>query len=1144
MLNIIRTAIDTEPSSLFISQMIEFNKNNPNKGIILIVPDSLSHTGERLMAQTFGGSGLNGHETMTFHQMIRKFLIHSSLRLSDTGKRMLLFRAANSVEITDGNFASLVKKQGFLDCLSELISEFKRYGVSGEQLRNICNSTTNTLLKSKLNVISDIYEKYYLIFEEENFCDSDTDLEKVAPIILENEFFKDKAVWIAGFDEFLPLTLKVIISILKTCDDVTITIPEDTHSDSDLFKRSEYSVTSLIHICKDNGIGFEYTSNLLHAKKSKELEFLIDNYEEAESSYDLTPQNIHVYESTDIYNEVDTAAIKIADLTLEHGYRYGDIGIVVSEPDTYIPFIEAVFGEYKIPYFSDYAIPVSEHPVSMIITCAADLIKEKRSTASVLRFLRTGLLNDFECDGIILTEYDIDKIENHALKLGIRGNMWDNEKYWLNTNKGVFDDIVKNCDDRVCEPLEILHKISPIMQRINTFCKKAGKKASVKTLCTYLFEFFDELKIYERISKKSAELMLTNPNESLRFQQVWNLITELADQAVTVLGNEVLTFGELYQYFKSGLSRSNLDIIPAGIDRITVGSTDSFAPDKLKVLFILGTNSGKLPVLASNEGLLSDADRHILNDMGTELAPYGIDRNNLNEFKLLKLFAMPTEHLFVSYALCDSSGNKMLPSIIISTFEKLFPGICIEKQKTSDTILISTPEVTIKKLLLNNDENDPIRQKVYNWYKSHPDEWQQKLSLLDTVSAFNNYTPAIEPQTAAELYKKYTAYSVSRLENFYVCPFRYFLENGLKAKEREEKKVKKSDLGTLLHWAVQQYCTEVDNGGSPSERKNNWLMLSDEKSKAIADSVCQKMKNTLSSQDTSKRMDNILFKVKELLVRCIPVINMSFKNSKYIPYGYEWSFDNLVISDGEHSVTLHGIIDRLDIYENPDDNKAYIRVIDYKSGTKKFSSSGIYNNLDLQLGVYAIAAEDAYKKGIPETNSMTPFVNGVFYEKLTDEFEKSTFEDIQNSTGASCEILDGMMFIKSELQKNKEVFPSAGLIDIDSTLSENEKSEYLKITLNKAKTLVDKRYSSVTNEENMDILKKWIKKSVIEADRSIKSGMIDIMPYKKSNTDTGCTKYCPYKDVCTFDRSKDNSFRILKSERDGFKGMREELEKE
>ena len=1145
MLNIIRTALDTEPSSVFIPQMTKFKKNNPDKGIILIVPDSLSHTGERLMAQTFGGSGINGNETLTFHQMIRRFLPNSSLRLTDTGKRMLLYRAASSAQITDGNFAALVKKPGFLDCLSELISEFKCYGVSPSQLFDNAEKSDNPLLKSKLKVVSSVFEKYNALFDSEGFSDSDTDLELIAQIILDNGFFTDKAVWIAGFDELLPLNLKVVSAIVRTCENVTVTIPEDTNGSSELFHHCEASVNSLINICKEYGISFEYTSNLLHCEKSRELEFLIDNYEDGENSYGTLAENIHIMENPDIYSEVDNAAIKIADLTLEYGYHYGDIGVVVSEPEIYLPFVEAVFSEYKIPYFSDHAISVSEHPVSMILTASADLIKENRSTASVMRFLRTGLFNNVSIDDVTLTEDDIDKIENHAIKLGIRGDMWEDSKFWINFDKGIFDNIIKDSSPSEHEILDIWYKITPLMKRIKTFCKKVSKKAPVSELCKYLFEFFDELKLYEAISKISAELMLVNPNESMRFQQVWNLITELAEQAVAVLGKEILSFNELYQYIKNGLTKSKMDIIPAGIDRVTVGGTTSFSPDKIKILFILGTNSGKLPALSSADGLLSENDRKTMHELGTELSLYGIQRNWFDEFRLLKLLSEPTEHLYVSYALSDSAGNKLLPSIIITTLKKLFPTINIEKPSSGNHLLISTPEVTIKKLLLYHEESDPVRQKVYNWYNAHSAQWQKKLALIDSVNSFNSYTPSVTPENAAALYKKYTSYSVSRLENFYVCPFRYFLENGLKAKEREERKVQKSDLGNLLHWAVQKYCTTVDNNGTPEEKHENWINLSEEKSKAIIEDIFAEAKNSLSSNDTSKRTDNILNKVHALFLRCVPIINMSFKNSKYIACGYEWNFENLIISDGKDSVKLHGIIDRLDIYENKDTDTAYIRVIDYKSGSKQFSASGIYNKLDLQLGVYAIAAQDAYQKGLVGEASMSSLVNGIFYEKLNDRFEKSTFDSIESSDKPSDDVLDGMSFIPSGMEKGKEVYYADGLKDIDIELNKTGKSHYLKIELNKAKSAVNKNYSAVTSETNMAILQKWIKKAVISADKSIKSGKIDILPYKKSAQDTGCKKYCPYKDICTFDRSKNESYRNLASGRmDAFAKMEMDMDKQ
>jgi len=328
----------------------------------------------------------------------------------------------------------------------------------------------------------------------------------------------------------------------------------------------------------------------------------------------------------------------------------------------------------------------------------------------------------------------------------------------------------------------------------------------------------------------------------------------------------------------------------------------------------------------------------------------------------------------------------------------------------------------------------------------------------------------------------------------------------------------------------------VDDNDEPEIRHENWVNLTEEKSRSIIDSLISEAEGKLHEGDNKTK--NIFKKVRALLLRCVPMINLSFKNSSYTAYGYEWNFDNLIIEDNERSVSVHGIIDRIDIMES--DDTAYIRVIDYKSGVKGFSQSGIYNKLDLQLGVYAIAAEDAYKKGVIGDGKLEPKVNGIFYDKLTDDYVKSTMPDIINSPYATTEKLDGVIFADPVEIKGKQMFTPDLFGKIDNTLEASGESSYAKIALNKNRTAIDKTKSSVFATDDMNAMKKHIKKSVLEADRDIKSGVIDVLPYKKSASDTGCSKYCPYKDVCSLEMKKNEKYRKLYSGRNCFEMMRSE----
>ena len=58
-------------------------------------------------------------------------------------------------------------------------------------------------------------------------------------------------------------------------------------------------------------------------------------------------------------------------------------------------------------------------------------------------------------------------------------------------------------------------------------------------------------------------------------------------------------------------------------------------------------------------------------------------------------------------------------------------------------------------------------------------------------------------------------------------------------------------------------------------------------------------------------------------------------------------------------LTLRGRIDRVD--EAASDGQAYVRVVDYKTGAKKFSLTDVYYGLNLQLLVYLMAVENYYR---------------------------------------------------------------------------------------------------------------------------------------------------------------------------------------
>lgn len=90
----------------------------------------------------------------------------------------------------------------------------------------------------------------------------------------------------------------------------------------------------------------------------------------------------------------------------------------------------------------------------------------------------------------------------------------------------------------------------------------------------------------------------------------------------------------------------------------------------------------------------------------------------------------------------------------------------------------------------------------------------------------------------------------------------------------------------------------------------------------------------------------------EVLIR---QLQCELRQSEFRPVAFE-----LDVSEGGNSpviktadgieIYLRGVVDRIDIYEK--DNEKYLRVIDYKTGTKTFSISSLLYGINMQMLIY------------------------------------------------------------------------------------------------------------------------------------------------------------------------------------------------
>ncbi len=1102
--------------SQHLHQLISENlKNNPDSNAVLIVPEQFSYTAEKTLTEKFGGLGPNRIEVLTLSRLISRH-INMENNLLPSGKMMLITKAISKIG-EDNAFFLGSKKQGLTSALFDLFSEFKRYNITPDDLYGI--TLENAISQKKLASVREIYKSYNDFFGE-NFTDSDDAPKLFAKYVMSSDIFNNTFFFFDEYNDFMPQHYDIIRSLIIKSRGVFTTLTIGNDDPDGVFAPVLKTKSRLSAIALSEGAQL-FTKELSKDNNSKtpDIDHLLSNWDTGRT-FSKKCENISLFTARDLYSEVEHTSAKITQLVRDHGLRYRDIGVIVGDMSSYMHILSAVFKESDIPFFCDEKIAITMHPIARTLLSLFKIIDSNWTYSSVFDYLRTGYVFIKDEDGIApINPEDIDILENYVLANGIRGKKaWFNP--WTELGETIFDDVIENyaIRDYDLEKLNTLRR--QIILPFENFLENKGR--TVRAIAEAVFNFFCDINLYEGIlleCKKFDEKGLRD--ESEQFKQVWNTLLEVLDQAVTSSGDDVISRENFFRYIESGLSQCSLSIIPSGIDQVSVGTLGRNAPKKVKALFIIGTLYGRVPEEPSPSAILSDFDRLQINEelskKEKELAPDDLGRLALSNLKLFRMVATATEKLYVSYPIANSEGNALSPSRFVSTLLKMFPDIKVYDNvisKTADEELISSSKRGFYYMLSKisqyyKKDPDGLWKAVFEWYCQNP-EYKDKLDILKTAAQFRKITPRLSKLKAEALFGKGKKYSITTLEKYNKCPFSYYLEKGLKAMPQEVKRVEKSHLGSLAHAAICEFCKEVEKGATTiAQIHENWISLTEESANAFITSIMQSMREKILKRVRSdqNQIEYLLVRCERTLKKSVDTIRKSLSLGGYTACCYEKDFE-VNIDWKNETVTLFGTIDRIDIMEKLAQKRADIRIVDYKTGHKKFSIASIVNKLDMQLVLYAIAAQKMYEQGrIDAANpELSPRISAIMYNKINDDMVKVDSADLSLAQKMikSKNKLDGVLVLDDE---------ESQLTDMDETLVSGLESEYLNISFKKDGTLSSS--SQVTTRETFDSLCQFMKKSVIDTHNAIKSGDIRISPYK--NGQASPCSYCDYAEVCMFD---------------------------
>ncbi len=1090
--------------------IITASVQSPGTRFLVIVPEQFTMQTQKELVRLHPKKGILNIEILSFQRLAHRIFeeVGADRRtvLEDTGKTLMLRRTATrhreELRVLKGN----LNKKGYLAQIKSQISEFAQYDIDQEKMEKMLETGKERLqLYYKLKDLDILYRG----FQEElagKYITAEETLEALCQIADQSEILKNCVIALDGFTGFTPIQQKLLKKLLVLAKQVYVTVTIDGKADffriygeHELFYLSKKTIRALCHMAEECGCEILepeiLTGRVLpRFQKSPELGFLeahlFRNGQKNRKQVSEENGNISMHVATSPMEEAHYAGRKIRSL-IRQGYRYQEIAVITGDMTAYEDVLPHIFAEYDIPVFMDSRRAVCSNPYIELLRAILDLARQDIMVPGIFRVLRTGLCG--------LSFDEVDLLENYVLAAGIRKHSrWTKSFDWIPEGFSSEDlEQLEEIRSRLMGPVEETRKVL-----------RSGKTTvQEKTKALYqlgvTFQIQKQLSDYQEMFEKQGRQDLQK-----EYAQVYQMVMDLYDKIVELLGEEVLSLQEYTELLETGFEELKVGIIPPTMDRVQVGDIERTRLKDIRVLFFMGLNDGWVPKSGNGGGILSEMERETLEASGVELAPTAREESYIQKFYLYQNLTKPSEKLYLSYCKGNAEGAAMRPSYVIRSIQRLFVGMTITDEDYEDGILERsvTPRTGITKLaegLQNIREEYPSGEwiELYQWYRSS-ENWKKQSEALVHAAFLRFEETGIGKAAARKLYGEMLKNSVSRLEKFASCAFAHFLQYGLQLKERQEYEFHPVDVGTITHRMIELFSrkAELEEGG--------WEGLTEEIRNRLIDECVDQAAEEYGHQilHSSARNEFMIERLRRILRRTVWALQKQIQGGHFRPVGYEVSFSqvadldavNITLSE-EEKMRLTGKIDRIDLCEK--DREVYIKVIDYKSGNKAFDLVALYYGLQLQLVVYLNAAAEMEKR-IHRDKEIVPA--GIFYYHVKDPM-------LSQKEGASPEQ------IQQEILKELKL---SGLVNEDAKVYRemdqyfSGSSDLIPVAENKDGTL--SKRSKTVKKEQFQVLSEFVQEKMRELGKRMLDGEIAAVPFERKNQ-TGCD-YCIYRSVCRMDK--------------------------
>lgn len=1003
----------------------------------------------------------------------------------DSGKQtLIMWRTLTELSPMLSIMGQAEVSAGLVSQALAAVGEMENLSITPEELSESSEKINgNDRLCAKVKDLSAIYSMYRSLLSEKYTDDSRADAIMLEKLRENPDFLTDTKIYLIGFTSFTEGQYRLIGALSKRVD-VTLHLPIPK-LDGERFEYLEICrAESKLKLCaRREGADVKVSAEDGNVITSSELLSMLPSKiwqlnPQIDNSCLQNPDELRIFEASSPFDECDFVASDIRRRVMG-GAKYSDFAIIARSAEKYSGIIDGALSSADVPYFYSIRRDVMSFEAVKLILTAYLAVCHGYRREDIITYAKCGLHG--------ISREDIDELELYSEVWQINGSTWTSGEIWNMNPAGYTSRKAPDTDEKLMRINRTKDRlITPLIE----FEKDVKRAKTVRESAEALMILLLAIGLEDTLNARAEEEMkLGNKALSDELSGVWRLIIDSLDSMVEVLGDLPTTPEAFTSQLRAVLSTANLGKIPAYTDQVTVGSADMLRLSGKKHVYLIGVNQGEFPSDVSDTSYFSDKDRELLAEGGLDITPELETQNARELFCFSRALSSASESVTLLYSVCDTKFKRIEPSNVIEKITKMTGGRIAPRRIIDMPIkdrFYSAHSALNSIDTVSPDEYEPLRRALIS------SGFDGELCICD--SDIKNTSLDLTKDVADKLYGDRIALTQSRIDSYVDCPLKYLLKYTLKLQTVAPAEFDASGIGSFIHGCLENFFrTVTDNGQDPSQ-------LSEGERCELVRLSASKYLSDMGENITAPRTKA---KISRLTRSAIPIVSGlcdELSKTDFRPRFFELRIDlatedtptptTYTAPDGT-KIYLYGIIDRVDTMER--DGDVYVKVIDYKTGSKDFSPDDIKKGRNLQMFIYLNAiinsknADFRKRLGVENGGNIIPAAAVYVKASLSDATAEKNDDALIDTAQKSKQQRDGMALGEEEnlASLGAEYIPGAHKRD-------NKKFLY-------------------TREGFADIMQD-VEDSVIRIAEEIKSGKAASAPAVEGSK-TPC-KYCDYQSVC------------------------------